>query len=348
MSERHVVIYGEDHPGSLYHSYRRGFEELGWRVSGYCPASALARALPATRYRVARRVLQSVAASRLNVDVRKQLSGERADLILVLKGSHLSAESISLLREETGAPVVNYYPDDPFSKVRSNRLTYGPATLASYDACFTFARHLVEAYRAVGVRVVEYLPFARDPALHAPARDVPDPDFDIVFVGNLDDERVAWLEAVADRRIVFFGEHTRQALNARSPLRQAAFMPGVYGPEFARAIRRGAIALNVMRVQNSQSHNMRSYESPACAAFTMSQRTPEIIELFREGEEIICFGSRDELQEQVSQWLARPVAEREAIAQAGFRRVEHDTYTRRAETIVTAVARLTSRQRARG
>ena len=80
---------------------------------------------------------------------------------------------------------------------------------------------------------------------------------------------------------------------------------------------------------------MRSYESPACGAFTMSQRTPELIELFVEGKEIACFGSREEMREQLEHWLARPALNRAAVAEAGFRRVEHDTYTRRAETIAT-------------
>ena len=339
MTIRHVLIYGEDHPGSLFHSYRDGFEALGLRVTGYCPSQALARALPAARYRIARRLLHGVAAERLNLQARDELSAQSVDLILVLKGAHLSGDTIRHLRSATGAPVVNYYPDDPFSETRSNRLAHGPATLASYDACFTFARHLMPAYRAAGVRTIEYLPFARDPRLHSPATDVAEPDFDIVFVGNLDEERARWLEAVANHRIVIFGEHTRQALSRRSPLRQAAFMPGVYGEDFSRAIRRGAIALNVMRLQNAGSHNMRSYESPACRAFTMSQRTPELVELFREGEEIICFGSTTELQDQVAAWLAKPASERDAVAEAGFRRVEHDTYTRRAETIMQTVMR---------
>lgn len=329
-----VVIVGEDSPGSLYRSFRGGFQELGVAVTGYCPTAALRRVLPAARHRIGRRLLEGMGAKLLNRDLREALTGTRPDLILVLKGAELAEETVRHLRAETGAPVVNYYPDDPFTEIRSNRLLFGAQVLASYDLCFTFARHLMPAYRQVGVRTVEYLPFARDPQMHAPAPDVPEPDFDIVFVGNLDAERVEWIESLSDTRMAIFGEHTTKALSRRSPLHRATFFPGVYGPAFARAIRRGRIAVNVMRLQNAGSHNMRSYESPACGAFTMSQRTPELVELFREDEEIICFGSRPELREKVRLWLSRSAAERDAVAQAGYRRVEHDTYTRRAETIL--------------
>lgn len=328
-----VLIYGEDHPGSLYRSYKRGFEQNGAIVTGYCPDQVLRQILPSSQHWATRRLLSSLAARELNRRVQADITEHRPDLILVLKGAQLSGDTVRQLRRETGAVVANYYPDDPFSDVRSNRLVHGPGVLASYDICFTFARHLVPDYRRVGVRTIEYLPFARDPALHAPADDVGDPDFDIVFVGNLDQERVAWLESVADFRIVVFGEHTRKALRRRSQLQQAIFRPAVYGLEFARAIRRGAIAVNLMRLQNARSHNMRSFESPACGAFTMSQRTPELTELFRENEEIVCFGSREEFRAQVTTWLARSPAERDMIARAGFRRVEGDTYARRALAI---------------
>ena len=89
----------------------------------------------------------------------------------------------------------------------------------------------------------------------------------------------------------------------------------------------------MMRPQNARSHNMRSFESPACRAFTLSQRTPELSELFAEDEEIACFGSIDELREAVARWLP-DVRGREGIATAGFSRVRDDTYARRACAIL--------------
>lgn len=345
MQMTNVLIIGEESPGSLYRSYRRGFEELGAVVEGYCPVATLERAFPPARNRISRRLLAGIGTRVLNERVCDELAGARPDLVLVLKGAALSPATVRHLRSVTGAPVVNYYPDDPFTQIRANRPIFGPEVLASYDCCFTFARHLIADYHRLGVRAVEYLPFARDPGMHAPPSEVPDPEFDVVFVGNLDAERIAWLEAAADTRLAIFGEHTRQALSRRSPLHRATFFPGVYAADFVRAIRVGAIAVNVMRRQNARSHNMRSYESPACGAFTMSQRTPELIELFREDEELVCFGSPAELRMQIDRWLAKPPESRESIAEAGFRRVEHDTYTRRAQSIVSVAVGLPSPSR---
>ena len=337
MSLTSVLIIGEDSPGALYHSYRRGFESLGVEVTGYCPHDARRRGSPLERSRVARRLMPAATARGVNERLIDELAGVRPELILVLKGEQLARETVRHLRKASGARIVNYYPDDPFTQIRSNRLLFGEEVLAAYDVCFTFARHLMPRYREAGVADVRYLPFARDPAMHWPDPDPVPAEHDIVFIGNLDKERVEWLEAVADHDIVIFGEYTHAAIPRVHPLRRATFKPGVYGGQFARAINSGTIALNVMRHQNARSHNMRSFESPACAAFTLSQRTPELTDLFREDEEIIFFGSRDELRAKVAHWLAAPAAARNEVALAGFRRVEHDTYDRRAEAIIEAV-----------
>jgi hypothetical protein len=340
-----VLIIGEDSPGALYHSYRRGFESLGMTVTGYCPVRARDRSSKLGKSRVVRRILETPLARQSNEKIADELSGARADLVLVLKGEQLAPDTIRHIRCVTGSPVVNFYPDDPFSKLRSNRLLFGAEVLTAYDICFTFARHLLTRYRQAGVRRIGYLPFARDPELHSPVEGVEEPEHEIVFVGNLDAERVQWLEHVADRDMVVYGEHTRKALRRGSPLRNATFRPGVYGPGFARAIRQGVLALNIMRKQNVGSHNMRSFESPGCAAFTLSQRTPELVSLFAEDEEIVCFGSAEEMRVKVARWLAASPDERRSVAEAGFRRVEHDTYARRAETVVNAIAEINSSQR---
>jgi spore maturation protein CgeB len=290
--------------------------------------------MPAAQTRVGRRLLHPITARRFNARLVKDLEGAEADLVLVLKGQHLMPRTVQRLCESGLGPVVNYYPDDPFSGHFSSRLTYGVASLAAYDLCLTFARHLMPTYRDAGVRSVAYLPFAADPGLHRPVRAPENPEFDVVFVGNLDSpERVHWLEPLTDYRLAVFGERTRTEVPRSSPLRQARFFPPVYGADLAEALSRAAISINILRDQNRFSHNMRSYESLACGAFTLSQRSPELLELFREGEEVVCYETIDELRGQVAYWLPRD-AERSRIAQAGLRRVQKETYAERARTIL--------------
>jgi len=329
-----VLILGEDAPGGLMASYARGFTELGVDVRTFCLTRAFEASLPALRTRALRRVAEPVLLAAFNDRVTRKLGTIEADLVLVLKGHRLSPATIGRLRDVGDAPVVNFFPDDPFSRERSNRLAYGTNVLAVYDACFTFARHLVPDYEVAGAQAVHYLPFARDRELHAPTTPPGVPDFDVVFVGNLDRDRVRYLEALVPQyRVGVFGERTKAAVPRGSLLERATFGPAAYGADLARTLARGTISLNVMRRQNAGSHNMRSFESPACGAFTLSQRTPELTALFAEGEEIGCFESDEELRERVAQWQIDGPA-RARVAHAGYERVREDTYARRASTIL--------------
>lgn len=330
-----VLILGEDAPGGLMGSYARAFAELGATVRTYCLARAYQSVMPAIRTRALRRVAERVLLSAFNDRVIADLADAEDDLVLVLKGHRLRPATVDALRERTDAPVVNFFPDDPFSTERSNRLAFGTAVLAAYDLCFTFARHLLPAYERAGVRAAHYLPFARDPWQHGPVTTSLAHEFDVVFVGNLDDERVGCLDALASQqfRIGVFGERTAAVVSKGSALSRATFGPPAYGQSLSMTLARGAISLNVMRTQNAQSHNMRSFESPACGAFTLSQRTGELTELFAEGEEVACFGSVTELCDQARRWLDDRQG-RDRVARAGFERVRDDTYVRRATTIL--------------
>ncbi len=329
-----ILILGEDAPGGLMGSYRRAFEGRGATVRTYCLASAYRAVMPVIRTRALRRVAEPVLLGAFNDRVLANLADAEADLVLVLKGHRLRPATVEALRDATDAPVVNFYPDDPFSIERSNRLAFGGPVLAADDACFTFARHLVPAYLRAGVRVIHYLPFARDPKLHAPATTSASREFDVVFVGNLDDHRVRCLDALAARhRVAVFGERTTAVVPKGTPLAASVFGPAAYGEALARTLARGAISLNVMRPQNARSHNMRSFESPACGAFTLSERTEELADLFADGREVVCFGTIEELCEVASRWLADD-AGRERVAHAGFERVRDDTYARRATAIL--------------
>ena len=329
-----VLILGEDAPGGITASYVRGFAELGVQATTFCLANAYASVMPMVRARVLRRIAEPMLLSAFNEHVVRSLRGAEADMVLVVKGHRLAASTIDAIRDRADAPIVNFYPDDPFTSERSNKLAHGPNVLASYDTCFTFARHLIPQYEHAGARTVHYLPFARDPELHSPPATPTEPDLDVVFVGNLDEHRVRCLEAIADDYDVgVFGERVREAIPRGSPLSRATLGPAAYGAELSQTLARGAISLNMMRSQNAKSHNMRSYESPACGAFTLSQRTPELTELFTEDEEIACFDSVESLRDAVERWLPDREA-RASIAHSGFERVREDTYARRASVML--------------
>lgn len=67
----------------------------------------------------------------------------------------------------------------------------------------------------------------------------------------------------------------------------------------------------------------RTFEVPGSGGFLLSDRVPHLERYFELGSEMAVFGSREELVEQVSFWLAHP-EERAAVADAGYRRVRRE------------------------
>ena len=328
-----VLILGEDAPGALMHSYAAAFGRLGWRVETYCLVTAYRAGLGSAATRVGRRVAPRLMAQRLGIRLLDDVGGRAPELVFVIKGEQLLPSTIKELQSATGSSVVNFYPDDPFADVRSNRALAGAGVLQAYDHCYSFARHLVGEYQRRGVSRVSWLPFARDPDQHAPVAASQPPEFDLVFVGTLDAGRILWLEPLARRfRLAIFGEHTLAAVGRGSSLKRATFLPAQYGRDLAHAMARGAISVNVMRNQNRFSHNMRSFESLACGAFTLSQWTAELEDLFRADEEVVFARDPEEMVRVAECWLRQP-EERRRVAANGFARVEHDTYDVRAQTI---------------
>jgi hypothetical protein len=335
---RRVLVLGDAAPGGLMHSYASAFRRIGVDVSTYCLAEAFQGGLPGTVTRVVNRLAPTKLLRRFNTRLLNDIGKMRLDLALVLKGEGIAPATVEELRRRTGAEWFNFYPDDPFSELRSNRLAYGQATLGAYDHCFTFARHLMPQYRAAGATRVSWLPFARDPDQHSPVTPLGRPEFDVAFVGNLDGERVRWLDSVAATfTLAIFGEHTKAAVPRHSPLARATFFPAAYGTDLPRALARAAISLNVMRFQNRFSHNMRSFESPACGAFTLSQRTSELETMFVEDAEVAFVDDPADLPERVAYWLCRD-EQRQKIAAAGYERVKDDTYDVRARMILSTIS----------
>jgi glycosyltransferase involved in cell wall biosynthesis len=336
VSSPRILLIGEDAPNSLARSYKRAFESLGASVEHYCDRRGIEHALPGAGVRGLRRYVQRLAIPAFNRNLQRQFSGHRADLVLVIKGQHIQAETVAHLRRTLGCALVNYYPDDPFCARHTNRVGER-SVFGEYDICFTFQRHRMPDYLAAGARRVEYLPFARDPALHHLAPGAGPPRFDVVFIGNLDRERVQWLEPLAGFRLGIYGAASRGAVPRGHPLAAASFLAPVYGPALPEAFASGAISVNILRWGNYGAHNMRSFESPACGAFTLTSRSRELAELFTEREEIVFFEDADDLARQVKYYLDHP-AERARIARAGFERVKTETYEARARSILAAVA----------
>lgn len=332
----HVAVVGGGARGGLTASVVRGFEAAGaaaalvpytdWRLNLHHPSirgsGIVARPVMAA--------LRPLAEARLVSAVRRA----QPDLVLFVKDDDLHAMTYRALRRAAPrATLAAFHPDDPFRLDGRGGASHPRAVtqLRAVDAYFLWSRALCARAAAAGARRVGYLPFAADPALHHPvaltAEDRRAFGSDVCFVGNWDPEREAWLRHLTFCDLALWGNGYWATRCADPALRRAWRRRPLVGLDMARAALASGVNVNVLRPQNKDACNMRTFELPACGAFMLHERSTDLPGLFRPGVECDDFGSPAELVAKVRRWLEPGrVAERRAIAEAGRAAAARQTY----------------------
>ncbi|MCM8791833.1 MAG: glycosyltransferase [Candidatus Omnitrophica bacterium] len=322
-----ILIVGEFLPFRIEIFYRYYFNLLGCKVftfhTGIIP-----------------KILELPWQFIINRQLLKKIRLIKPELILVIKGYFLYPDTILKIKELIKMPIFCFNPDDPFNIFYPGSSNENIIrAIPYYDCYFTFNRNLLEKIKKGGVRRVEYLPFAFDPQLHHPIEVTEEEKGyygnDVVFIGNWSIEREGYLKELKRFDLAIWGENYWKRLCKDKDLKKRWRKKAVYGTEQSKVLNSSKISLNILRAQNKGSHNMRTFELPACGAFVVSERSPEIEEFFKEDEEIVLFSSPDELKEKIGYYLHNE-EKRKRIAEAGFRRCIESNYTyqRRAERIL--------------
>jgi hypothetical protein len=336
-----IAIIGRFGGVHLGTAFATAFRDLGHEVQEIDPLAGSSRvpiALAADRAgSLVGRAMRRAIGLRLLTRVRP------ADVILVLKDFAIAPATWPALRRRTGATLVNFNPDNPFVFNGSSGAPYLVQSIPLFDLYLLWSRALVEQARRAGARRAEFLPFATDPAQYYPVevseterRELGAP---VCFVGNWDEERERWVDAVCKRGLVpsVWGSSWERA---RSPWVKKAWRGGgaIEGEKLRKVIAASTIHLNLLRNQNKSGHNMRTFEIPACGAFLLTERSDDLPLLFREGEEVEAYSTPDELVAKARRYLGDPQA-RARIARAGHARALANTYRDRAREILQMLGR---------
>jgi spore maturation protein CgeB len=265
--------------------------------------------------------------SEFNEQLLKSAATFKPEVVIAFKGVLVRPETLRAMRQ-SGARLYNYYPDGSVFVHRS----MFPESLAEYDCVFYTHRHLLgDVEKRVTLRKAIYLPHGYDPELHHPYATSKEEQtllgHDVNFIGAYfpSKERLlaALVKAMPEIDLKIWGERWRESCTTKE---LAPFIAGtgLFGASYSKAIGASRINLGIMTglIGGSSSGDQtttRSYEIPACGGFMLHERNSEVLELFEEGKEISCFGSTEEMAEKLRYYLANP-AEREAVAQAGYRR----------------------------
>jgi spore maturation protein CgeB len=276
---------------------------------------------------------------RANRDLVRAAVAFRPDVILVWRGTIVDAATIRELRRRTGALLVSYNNDDPFSWRHQSLPRHHERgwhryldAVPCYDVHFVYRPVNVAELAQAGARAVHVLKPYFVPELHRPmtltAQECARFQSTAVFAGHFEDDgRAACIRALVDAGLdvrVFGGAGWRQALGDIEG-RVGPIAP-VLGRDYARALCAARAGLCFLSRLNRDSYTRRCFEIPACGTVLVSERTGDLAAMFRDGDEAVLFSTRDELVEKV-RWLAADEAAAQRIAAAGRARVHRDGHS---------------------
>jgi hypothetical protein len=277
--------------------------------------------------RVARRLWSFRLVDELNISILRAAATFRPDIVVAFKGNYIRSGTLkSLIAGEI--PLYNYFPDTS----AFNHGKWLPQSLPLYDCVFyTKPFWYADVAKKLNLRAGSFLPHGYDRELHRPveldARDITDYGCDVSFIANHSRYKESYLEQLIHLRprlnLCIWGSGWASRCKSTA-LRKCIKGFPLLGERYTRAIQCSLVNLALMNgpVAGASSADLttsRSYTIPASGGFMLHERNSEILDLYKEDEEIACFDTVEELAESIDYYLAHSV-ERENIARRGHAR----------------------------
>ncbi len=187
-----------------------------------------------------------------------------------------------------------------------------------YDLMISQLPRIVQSFRNLGVRAeVSHLAF--EPTILDRLPQAPSADVDVSFVGTVSPDhrqRIALLEAVAERYDLKLWGSPPQALPASSPLHRC-YQAEVWGADMYQVLRRSRITLNShIDLAGREAGNMRLFEATGVGTFLLTDFKDNLHTLFAEHREVAVWRSIEDCLDQIARYMNDESA-RTTIARAG-------------------------------
>jgi spore maturation protein CgeB len=304
MNPMKILIVGSDHTWSLERIFVKHLAGEGMDVELFAAQNRFysynARLINKLKLRAGvSRIFETI-----NRELRETVARFRPDIVWVFKGMEVLPETLIWLRER-GIRTVNFNPDNPFiftGKGSGNANV--TRSIPLYDLHFTYNLEVKQRLEKETGKRTAFLPFGFElpEATFLAAATGPETN-SVCFLGNPDPQRAAFILGLLKARLPvdLYGNDWDKFVDAAPNLR---VFPAVYEEGFWRTLRRYRIQLNLMRIHNLDSHNMRSFEVPGVGGIMLAPATTEHRMFFTNKEEAFLFRDLEEAINMAGDLLA--------------------------------------------
>jgi spore maturation protein CgeB len=227
------------------------------------------------------------------------------DIIWVFKGMELLPETIVELKKHT-VKLINFNPDNPFIfSGRGSGNKNITKTIRLYDHHFTYDKAVYsKIINDYGIKC-SIVPFGYDPDV------IPSYDFEkldeilaVCFIGNPDSYRKKIIIEILNKglSVHIYGNGWEKYINHSNLIVNEP----LYGKSYFEIILKYRVQINMMRMHNIDSHNMRSMEIPGCGGVMLAPRTIDHEKFFVENQEAFFYTDINDLVQKTKYILSLP------------------------------------------
>lgn len=299
-----LLIVGSDKKFSIENFYTKYLNELDIEVKRFTAQSIF------YDYYFDGSILRKIKFKLGLSNIYKKINNEfiqiineyKPTIIWVFKGMEITPESL-IYAKNKGIKLANYNPDNPFvfTGVGSGNKNISNS-IEIYDLHFTYNLKIQEQLISEYNKKTALLPFGFDISeeLFSECSNL-DEINKACFLGNPDKQRGAFINELANLgvKIDVYGHHW----NKYASHKNISIFDAVYRNELWKTLRKYRVQLNLMRVHNLDSHNMRTFEVPGIGGIQLAPRTKEHELFFKEDKEIFLFNDAKNCKEKIDYLL---------------------------------------------
>jgi spore maturation protein CgeB len=283
-----ILIVGSDKVWSIEKPYLKYLKELGVEAQIYAAQNIFYDYYDqSVANKMFFRLGISTVYKKINRLLLQKVSEYRPEIIWIFKGMEIFPETIQLLKNE-GCRVISYNPDNPFIfsgyGSGNKNVTH---SISLYDLHFTYNLEVEKKLVDMGCHTV-YLPFGFDleNGLYEQCC-LQQETVKVCFIGNPDAQRANFITQLAAKGIDIdlYGHQWKKFVDHP----RINVFPALFGDEYWKVLRRYRVQLNLMRLHNENSHNMRSFEIPGVGGIMLAPDTTEHRLFFTNNEEVFLF-----------------------------------------------------------
>jgi spore maturation protein CgeB len=286
-----ILIIGREVDPSLEKLYLYHFKELvGSDNVIIFPAQDLF--LKYYNSSIIRKILFRIGFKKIYFEINKNLiyhvKSFKPDIIWVFKGMEIFPETLLKLKLEFKISLFNFNPDNPFifsGKGSGNKNIINSLNL--YNHHFTYD-HLVKSKFESNGFSTSLLPFGFSLSDLVLLKSINQKEkLKVCFVGNPDKIRIKFLHELANSNIMIdvYGDNWEKCIKHKN----ITSFNCVFNDDFWIILRQYRVQLNMMRLHNLETHNMRSFEIPGIGGIQLAPDTMDHRLYFEVDKEIILY-----------------------------------------------------------